>query len=153
MRAANILRAFLLGIFLSFLLTCVFWAAIFSNYIYYYGIPLFFNPFFGNVFNGYLFIIMVVVFGIGFFIPVVGFLIKFAYCLLLVISLLLFVPPLGKSVGETLLSKKIVLNINGEQKNVVALYEDKSYIVYQNSPEVLETLEERKRNLSYYKKP
>ncbi len=96
---------------------------------------------------------MVVVFGIGFFIPVVGFLIKFAYCLLLVISLLLFVPPLGKSVGETLLSKKIVLNINGEQKNVVALYEDKSYIVYQNSPEVLETLEERKRNLSYYKKP
>lgn len=42
---------------------------------------------------------------------------------------------------------------NGEQKNVVALYEDKSYIVYQNSPEVLETLEERKRNLSYYKKP
>ncbi|WP_104721837.1 hypothetical protein [Helicobacter mesocricetorum] len=153
MMIENILRAFLLGVFLSFILMCVFWAGIFSNYINYYGISVFFNPFFGNVFNGYLFIVMVVVFGVGFFIPVVGFLIKLGYCVLLGISLLLFIPSLGKSMGEALLSKKIALTIDGERKNVVALYEDKFYIVYQNSSEVLPTLEERKRNLSYYEKP
>ncbi|MDE5603360.1 MAG: hypothetical protein K2I71_05520, partial [Helicobacter sp.] len=111
------------------------------------------NPFFGNVFNIYLFIAMIVVFGVGFFIPVIGFFIKLAYCLLLAFSLLLFIPVLGRSAGEALLSKKIILNIDGEPKSVVALYEDKFYIVYQNSPETLPTLEERKRNLNYYEKP
>ncbi|MDE5591375.1 MAG: hypothetical protein K2I63_00230, partial [Helicobacter sp.] len=133
MKPENILQMFFTGVFLSFILTCIFWAGIFSNYIQYYGIRISFNPFFSDVFNSYIFFIMVVIFGGGFFIPFLSNIIKSLYGILLFIALLLLIPPLGRTVGEAMFSKEITLAINGNAKNVLSLYEDKFYIVFQYS--------------------
>lgn len=42
----KIFSSFVVSFMLVFLLFCIFWATIFSGYIQYYGIAVFFNPFF-----------------------------------------------------------------------------------------------------------
>lgn len=141
----------LVSLLLVFLLFSVFWATIFSGYIQYYGIAVFFNPFFINVFNPYAFVLLVAIFGIGFVIPLIDKLFKLLFAVFLGGAVVLFIPQFGKSAGEILLSKEYTLNINGRTQNVRGLYEDKGYIVYLS--EDSEDFETRKRNLVYYQKP
>lgn len=141
----------LVSLLLIFLLFSVFWATIFSGYIQYYGIAVFFNPFFINVFNPYAFILLVAIFGIGFVIPLIDKLFKLLFIALLIGAVTLFIPQFGKTAGEILLSKEYALSIDGHTQNVRGLYEDRSYIVYLK--EDSKDFETRKRNLVYYQKP
>ncbi|CAM3605965.1 MULTISPECIES: hypothetical protein [Helicobacter] len=141
----------LVSFMLVFLLFAVFWATIFSGYIQYYGIKVFFNPFFFNVFNIYAFIFFVAIFGIGFVIPFVDKVFKFLFVVLLGCAILLFIPNFGRAMGEIFLAKDYTLNIQGEMRNIHGLYEDRHYIVYLS--EDSEDFETRKRNLVYYEKP
>ena len=136
---------------LVFLLFCVFWATFFNGYIQYYGINVFFNPFFFNVFNPYAFGIFVAVFGIGFAIPLIDKVFKFLFVLTLIGVVLLFIPNLGRTAGEIFLAKDYNLMIQGEMRTIRGLYEDERYIVYLS--EDSEDFEIRKRNLVYYEKP
>ena len=141
----------LVSLLLIFLLFSVFWATIFSGYIQYYGIAVFFNPFFINVFNPYAFILLVAIFGIGFVIPLIDKLFKLLFIALLIGAVALFIPQFGKTAGEILLSKEYALSIDGHTQNVRGLYEDRGYIIYLK--EDSEDFETRKRNLVYYQKP
>ncbi|MBD5165383.1 hypothetical protein [Helicobacter sp.] len=136
---------------LVFLLFAIFWATIFSGYIQYYGIAVFFNPFFLNVFNPIAFVILVAIFGIGFAIPFIDKVFKILFVALLGGTLLLFIPSLGRAAGEIFLSKDYTLSIQGAMQTIHSLYEDSRYIVYLS--EDSEDFETRKRNLVYYEKP
>lgn len=143
--------SFAVSFMLVFLLFCIFWATIFNGYIQYYGIKVFFNPFFFNVFNPYAFAFFVVIFGIGFAIPFLNKAFKIVFVLGLISVIMLFIPQLGRTVGKIFLSKDYTLEIQGEIQNVRGLYEDKGYIVYLT--EDSDDFETRKRNLVYYQKP
>ncbi len=136
---------------LVFLLFAVFWATIFVGYIQYYGIKVFFNPFFINVFNPIAFFLLIAIFGIGFTIPLIEKVFKILFVLLLGGTILLFVPSFGRIAGEIFLAKDYTLSIAGEMQTIHSLYEDGHYIVYLS--EDSEDFETRKRNLVYYEKP
>ncbi|WP_026944145.1 hypothetical protein [Helicobacter rodentium] len=147
----KIFSSFVVSFMLVFLLFCIFWATIFSGYIQYYGIAVFFNPFFFNVFNPYAFVFFVAIFGIGFVIPFVDKAFKILFILALMGVMVLFIPQLGRTAGEIFLSKDYTLSIQGEMQTIRGLYEDENYIVYLK--EDSEDFETRKRNLVYYQKP
>lgn len=147
----KVASSMIVSFMLVFLLFAVFWATIFSGYIQYYGISVFFNPFFFNVFNPIAFLLLVAIFGIGFAIPFVENIFKILFVVLLGGAVLLFFPSLGKAAGEIFLAKDYTLSIAGEMQSIRGLYEDARYIVYLS--EDSEDFETRKRNLVYYEKP
>ncbi len=151
MRASSIMQAFFVSVGLVFILFCVFWATVYSRYMQYYGIQEFFNPFFVNVFDKFAYGILVVIFGIGFAIPFLEKLFKVVIFALLACATLLFIPSLGKSVGEICLARDYRIMVDGAEKVVHGLYENPNYIVYLT--EDSSDFETRKRNLVYYQKP
>ncbi|MCI7047952.1 hypothetical protein [Helicobacter sp.] len=154
MKISSLIASLLVSVCLVFLLFCIFWAAIFANYINYYGIREFFNPFFGNVFNPFVFVLMVLGFGIAFIIPLLGSIARIFYVVLFFLCLILFVPILGNKTGEIILSSNKVIQINGVESGVYSLYENRFYIFYLKDPlNGKETLEERKKKIAYYEKP
>lgn len=154
MKISSLIASLLVSVCLVFLLFCIFWAAIFVNYINYYGIREFFNPFFGNVFNPFVFILMILSFGIAFVIPLLGGIARIFYVVLLFLCLSLFVPTLGNKIGKIILSSNKVIKINGVENKVYSLYENRFYIFYlKDQLNGKETLEERKKKIAYYEKP
>ena len=154
MKAEYILRIIFVGIIVTFFLFSVFFIGIYSSYIKYYGINLFYNPFFAQSLNLYVFIGLSLFFGIGFVLPYVGKIIKILYALMLIASMLMLIPFLGKSVGHMLLAKKDKVILEGKEIFVEVLYNDGFYKVYMNpSTKDLDTLEKRKENLIYYEIP
>lgn len=153
MKVADILQSILVGIFLTLVLYCVFWAAIYNNYIHFYGIREFFNPFFGNVVNFYVFFTLAIILGIGFALPIISSVFYILYVLSLVFSLTLFVPSFGKYMGSKLLAKQAEIIVKGEGKLVNSIYENNFYIIYLSS-EITDTdsKEDRERKLTYYEK-
>ncbi|CAM2782340.1 hypothetical protein [Helicobacter burdigaliensis] len=146
MKVADFIQSIFVGIFFVFILMCVFWVAIFVNYIQFYGIKEFFNPFFGNVFNGVIFTLLVVIFGLGSMINFLAKILRVIYGVLLLFSLILFVPSLGKAVGGILLGSKEVVLKNGEEIRVHSLYQNKFYIIYEED-------KGDKKELVYYERP
>lgn len=151
MKTMDILQSFLLSMVLVFILFCIFWAAIFSGYIQYYGIEEFFNPFFSNVFNPVIFFLLSAIFGIGFAIPFLDRIFKILFFLLFICSLCLFIPFLGRLAGEIFLARTHILHISNTQKEVNGLYENAKYIVYLSAES--DDFKTRQRNLIYYQKP
>ncbi len=152
MKITEIIQSFLISLVLVFLLFCIFWSGVYSSYIKFYGVAEFFNPFFANVFNGALFLFLSAIFGVAFLIPFINRIFKFVYILLFLISMSCFVPLVGESIGYSLLSKTYNLELDGIQKEIIGLYENSKYIVYLEKIEVLETQENKKSTLRYYKK-
>ena len=154
MSISRIIQSFLFSILLVFLLFCRFWTGIFANYINYYGIQEFFNPFFGNVFSAKLFFVFVVGFGIAFLVPVICKIARIVYLVALFFCFGLLFPFFGKNVGEFVLAKDREVMIQGEKKEVYALYENRFYIVYLGDElNGEEDLAEMKKNLIFYEKP
>ncbi len=154
MKVSSVIASLLVSVVLVFLLFCIFWAAVFANYINYYGIREFFNPFFGNVFNAFVFFLMALGFGIAFVIPLLDKVVRVFYVVLMFLCLTLFVPILGHKIGKVMLAGNKMIDVEGAKKEVYSLYENRLYIIYLT--EALngeESLEERKRKLAYYEKP
>lgn len=154
MKVSSLVASLIVSVALVFLLFCIFWAAIFANYINYYGIREFFNPFFGNVFNAFVFFMLVLGFGIAFVIPLFGKVAQIFYVVLMFLCLSLFVPILGYKMGEVILADDRTILLEGAEEQVYSLYENRFYIFYLKEPlSGEESLEERKRKLTYYEKP
>ena len=154
MKAEYILRIIFVGILITFFLFSVFLVGIYSSYIKYFGINIFYNPFFAQSFNVYIFVALSLFFGIGFFLPYINKIIKIVYILALLGSMTMLIPSVGNSVGMMLLSKKDKVLIENKEVVVKVLYDDGFYKVYLNpNAKDLDTLEKRKENLVYFEIP
>lgn len=149
-----IFQSIILGLFLAFVLSCLFWVGIFANYINYYGIREFFNPFFVNVMDMKVFVILWAFFGFGFGIAYIGVLVRLIYGVCLLLSISFLIPFVGREAGGFLLAKEEMIPVDNKSTRVNVLYENRFYKIYLDpKAESSETLEERKKNLIYYEIP
>lgn len=131
----------LFGIFPLILL----YAGIFTNYFAYYEIRGFFNSFFMANLN--LIIYAVVGLFSGFCIMANSNFFRFLYLVLIILSILTFIPSVGKNLGEKLFMREnIKVIINGKQEYINIIYRDKHKIYYntKENKKILEVKNEGK---------
>lgn len=105
------------------------YAGIFINYFSYYEIKEYFNNFFMQNFNLYLYLGFGLFSGFAFIVNTNFF--RFLYLICLVAMSTTLAPSIGKNIGEKIFLKNTRIIINGESQNIRLIYKDKYKIYYQ----------------------
>lgn len=115
----------------------IFYAGIFVNYFSYYEIKEFFNNFFMQNLNLYLYLIFGLFSGFAFIANTNFF--RFLYLICLILMSLTLIPNIGKIMGEKLFFKNTRILINGQSQNINLIYKDK-YKIYYNTKDDPKTI-------------
>lgn len=115
----------------------IFYAGIFVNYFSYYEIKEFFNNFFMQNLNLYLYLIFGLFSGFAFIVNTNFF--RFLYLICLILMSLTLIPNIGKIMGEKLFFKNTRILINGQSQNINLIYKDK-YKIYYNTKDDPKTI-------------
>lgn len=114
----------------------IFYSGIFVNYFSYYEIKEYFNSFFIQNLNLYLYILFGLFSGIA-FIANNNFL-RFIYLACAILFCLTLIPSIGLNVGEKMFAKNARININGQNHIAKLIYKDnvKMYYKLKDNPKI-----------------
>lgn len=114
----------------------IFYGGIFVHYLSYYEIKEYFNSFFMQNLNLYLYCGFGLFSGIAFIINT-NFL-RFVYLACMLVFCSTLIPNIGINMGEKLFAKNARINVDGQAKPVKLIYKDnkKIYYKFNNNPKI-----------------
>lgn len=132
----KIIAIIFFGAIFGILPIIVFYGGIFVNYFSYYEIKEYFNSFFMQNLNLYLYCGFALFSGIAFIVNTN--ILRFLYLVCIIIFCLTLIPSIGINAGERIFSKNARININGQVQSVKLIYKDdrKIYYKFNNNPKV-----------------
>ncbi len=120
------------GSILTLIPLVVFFAGVQKNYLVYYGIAVYFNPYFAYAFDGLKFLGISIATGYLIFFGKMASTFRVLYVMVVVLSIFSFIPIIGHSWGKAIFyrdSVEITLP-NGKKTQAALIYEGRDAIYY-----------------------
>ena len=129
---SNFFTIVIFGAFFGLFPVILFYAGIFTNYLSFYEIKEYFNPFFANNFNFYFYFVFALFSGIAFLIE--SNILRFIYLVFSIMMSLTFIPQIGRDVGSRIFfNPNAKIMIDGKLEKINLIYKNKNTIYY-NTP-------------------
>jgi len=146
----KVVNSIFFGVLLFFILDIIFFIGLKSTYLEHYSIKEFFNPFFIDHQNIFIFLPLSFILGYLTFVSRLSKIFFIIYGLLFLCSFTVFIKPIGLEVGEFMFMKKgvSITETNGNVSKYDIIYEGRRYLYLQKDRNSIVIVVDKEKQIS-----